>query len=46
VLDQDFFSVPLERIGKTTSLMTVVGGRVVYAARPFGTTGASAASAP
>lgn len=45
VLDQDFFSVPLERIGKTTSLMTVVGGRVVYAARPFGTSG-TAASAP
>lgn len=47
VLDQDFFSVPLERIGKTTSLMTVVGGRVVYAARPFAAaTGASVASAP
>jgi len=35
VLDQDFLAVPVERIGKTTSLMTVVGGRVVYAARPF-----------
>ncbi|WP_395318724.1 amidohydrolase [Variovorax sp. UC74_104] len=47
VLDQDFFSVPLERIGKTTSLMTVVGGRVVYAARPFAAAaGASGASAP
>ncbi|MDR6519934.1 putative amidohydrolase YtcJ [Variovorax paradoxus] len=47
VLDQDFFSVPLERIGKTTSLMTVVGGRVVYAARPFAAAaGASVASAP
>jgi len=46
VLDQDFFSVPLERIGKTTSLMTVVGGRIVYAARPFNATGASVASAP
>jgi predicted amidohydrolase YtcJ len=49
VLDQDFFSVPVERIGKTTSLMTVVGGRVVYAARPFGaaaTSVASSASAP
>lgn len=47
VLDQDFFSVPLERIGKTTSLMTVVGGRVVYATRPFAAAaGASVASAP
>lgn len=47
VLDQDFFSVPLERIGKTTSLMTVVGGRVVYAARPFAAAaGASVATAP
>ncbi|SEK60758.1 hypothetical protein SAMN05518845_10257 [Variovorax sp. YR750] len=46
VLDQDFFAVPLERIGKTTSLMTVVGGRVVYAARPFSAAGASVASAP
>lgn len=47
VLDQDFFSVPLERIGKTTSLMTVVGGRVVYAARPFAAAaGAPVASAP
>ncbi|MDH6592169.1 putative amidohydrolase YtcJ [Variovorax sp. TBS-050B] len=36
VLDQDFFSVPVERIAKTASLMTVVGGRVVYAAPPFG----------
>jgi predicted amidohydrolase YtcJ len=46
VLDQDFFSVPVERIGKTVSLMTVVGGRVVYAARPFGAATASVASAP
>ena len=35
VLDQDVFTVPLERIGKTVSLMTVVGGKVVYAAAPF-----------
>jgi predicted amidohydrolase YtcJ len=46
VLDQDFFTVPLERIGKTTSLMTVVGGRVVHAAQPFGAATASVASAP
>ena len=36
VLDQDVFTVPLERIGKTVSLMTVVGGKVVYTAAPFG----------
>jgi hypothetical protein len=27
--------VPVERIGRTVSLLTVVGGKVVYAARPF-----------
>jgi len=47
ILDQDFFAVPVERIGKTVSLMTVVGGRVVYAARPFDAAGnAVAAAAP
>jgi len=46
VLDRDFFTVPLERIGKTVSLMTVVGGRVVYAARPFEAAGTSVAVAP
>ncbi|WP_422088931.1 amidohydrolase [Variovorax sp.] len=45
VLDQDFLAVPLERIGKTTSLMTVVGGRVVYAVRPFDAAAAPVASA-
>ena len=45
VLDQDVLSVPLERIGKTTSLMTVVGGRVVYAARPFDAAATPVASA-
>lgn len=35
VLDQDFFSVPVERIARTTSLLTVVGGSVVHAAAPF-----------
>ncbi|SDJ39324.1 amidohydrolase [Variovorax sp. OV700] len=46
ILDQDFFAVPVERIGKTVSLMTVVGGRVVYAARPFDVVGTSVAVAP
>lgn len=36
ILDQDFFAVPVERIGRTESLLTVVGGKVVYAAPPFG----------
>ena len=35
ILDQDFFSVPVERLGRTVSLMTVVGGKVVYSAGPF-----------
>ena len=36
ILDQDFFTVPVERIGRTVSLMTVVGGKVVHARTPFG----------
>lgn len=35
ILDQDYFSVPVERVGRTVSLMTVVAGKVVYAAKPF-----------
>jgi predicted amidohydrolase YtcJ len=35
ILDQDYFSVPVERIGRTVSLLTAVGGTVVYAAAPF-----------
>jgi predicted amidohydrolase YtcJ len=35
ILDQDYFSVPVERIGRTVSLLTAVGGKVVYAAAPF-----------
>jgi predicted amidohydrolase YtcJ len=35
ILDQDFFAVPVERIGRTVSLITVVGGKVVHAAKPF-----------
>ena len=30
ILSQDYFSVPVEEIGNTTSVMTVVGGAVVY----------------
>lgn len=32
LLNQDYFSVPAERIGRTEALLTVVGGRVVYSA--------------
>ena len=35
VLSEDYFNVPLLRIAQIESLMTVVGGRVVYAAGPF-----------
>jgi len=35
ILDQDYFTAPVEQIGRTVSLMTVVGGKVVYAAAPF-----------
>jgi predicted amidohydrolase YtcJ len=35
ILNQDFMSVPVEQIGATASLLTVVGGKVVYAADVF-----------
>ncbi len=35
VLSSDYFSVPAEEIRRIESLLTVVGGRVVYAAGPF-----------
>ena len=35
VLDRDYLSVPVEQIGRTVSLLTMVGGRIVYAAGPF-----------
>lgn len=35
LLDQDVMTVPLDRIERTQSLMTVVGGRVVHAAGPL-----------
>ena len=35
VLDQDYMQAPVEQIGETQSLLTMVGGRVVYAAGPF-----------
>lgn len=35
VLSQDYLSVPVETLGSTESLLTLVGGRVVYGAGPF-----------
>lgn len=35
VLSEDFMSLPIERIAKIHSLLTVVGGKVVHAQGPF-----------
>jgi predicted amidohydrolase YtcJ len=35
VLSRDYLTVPTEQIGGITSLLTMVGGRIVYAAGPF-----------
>ena len=35
VLSNDYMTAPVEAIGSTTSLLTMVGGRIVYAAGPF-----------
>ena len=35
LLDQDITTVPVDRIGRTSSLLTVVGGQVVHTAAPF-----------
>ena len=35
VLTQDFANVPTDEIGSIESLLTMVGGRIVYAAAPF-----------
>jgi predicted amidohydrolase YtcJ len=35
VLSQDYFSIPTEEIGSITSLLTMVGGRIVFASGPF-----------
>ena len=43
VLSDDYFTVPEERIKDIESVLTVVGGKVVYAAKPFETPGPAAA---
>ncbi|NBR30040.1 MAG: amidohydrolase, partial [Betaproteobacteria bacterium] len=35
VLDRDYLGVPVDQIARTTSLLTMVGGRIVYADGPF-----------
>jgi predicted amidohydrolase YtcJ len=35
VLSQDYMTVPVDRLGETESLLTMVGGRIVYGAGPF-----------
>ena len=35
VLDRDYLAVPVSEIGRTQSLLTMVGGRIVYAAGPY-----------
>jgi len=35
VLSKDYLTVPTEEIGRIVSLLTMVGGRVVYADGPF-----------
>jgi predicted amidohydrolase YtcJ len=35
VLSRDYLSVPIEQIGGTVSLLTMVGGRIVYADSPY-----------
>ena len=35
VLTKDYLSVPVEEIGTIVSLLTMVGGRVVFATGPY-----------
>lgn len=35
VLSKDYLTVPVDQIGEIASVLTMVGGRVVYAAAPF-----------
>jgi hypothetical protein len=35
VLNQDYMTEPVEEIGKNSSLLTMVGGKIVYAAGPY-----------
>jgi predicted amidohydrolase YtcJ len=35
VLERDYMTMPVGEIGTLTSLLTMVGGRIVYAAGPY-----------
>lgn len=35
VLSQDYMTVPVDQVGTTESLLTMVGGKIVYAAGPY-----------
>jgi predicted amidohydrolase YtcJ len=35
ILSEDYLSVPIPRIAQIESLITIVGGKIVYAAGPF-----------
>jgi predicted amidohydrolase YtcJ len=35
VLSKDYLTVPVDEIGTISSLLTMVGGRIVYAAEPY-----------
>jgi predicted amidohydrolase YtcJ len=35
VLDKDYLTVPADELGSLTSLLTMVGGKIVYAGEPF-----------
>jgi predicted amidohydrolase YtcJ len=35
VLSRDYLNMPIEQIGGTVSLLTMVGGRIVYADGPY-----------
>jgi predicted amidohydrolase YtcJ len=39
VLDRDYMSVPIHDIAKIESVLTIVGGKIVYAVRPFDQSG-------
>ncbi|PYR83071.1 MAG: amidohydrolase, partial [Acidobacteria bacterium] len=35
VLSKDYMTVPIEQIGSIESLLTMLGGKIVYAAAPY-----------
>ena len=35
VLSKDYLTAPVDEVGRIESLLTMVGGRIVYAAAPF-----------